>query len=250
MSSEDLDEIKSSNKKSFMNHVFRFDQETKFDLLNLGQYSFLAIIPVIGLNKLMKHYIPEADETKGSIEILFEIIGQLLILFIGLFYIHRLITFVPTYSGEEFEPVTLLNIVLIGLTILLSIQTKLGEKSNILIERFVNVLEGHTNIKENNAKNTKLRVTQPIVQQPNGSVAMNGPPSSTTYIDNNSLQSCGIPPGTSMPNPPMIQQPSVDFNGMYQQNPTPMIGAQSPMDMGVMAANEALGGNGSFGSMF
>ena len=37
------------------------------------------------------------------------------------------------------------------------------------------------------------------------------------------------------------------INGMYQQNPTPMIGAQSPMDMGVMAANEALGGNGSFG---
>ena len=38
MSSEDLDEIKSSDKKSFMNHVFRFDQETKFDLLNLREY--------------------------------------------------------------------------------------------------------------------------------------------------------------------------------------------------------------------
>ncbi len=39
MSTEDLDETKSSDKKTFMNHVFRFDQETKFDLINLSQYS-------------------------------------------------------------------------------------------------------------------------------------------------------------------------------------------------------------------
>ena len=240
MSTEDLDETKSSDKKTFMNHVFRFDQETKFDLINLSQYSLLAVIPVVGLNKLMKHYIPEADETKGTVEILFEIIGQLIILFIGLFYIHRVITYIPPYSGEEYQPITLLNIVLIGLTILLSIQTKLGEKSNILVERFINIWEGHTTIKENNAKNSKVRVTQPIVQQGGG---MNMPPPSSTYTNN----SGGIPPGTAMQNPPMANQGSQDFNGMYQQNPTPMIGAQSPMDMGVMAANEALGGNGSFG---
>jgi len=250
MSTEDLDETKNSDKKTFMNHVFRFDQETKFDLINLSQYSLLAVIPVVGLNKLMKHYIPEADESKGTIEILFEIIGQLIILFIGLFYIHRVITYIPTYSGEEYQPITLLNIVLIGLTILLSIQTKLGEKSNILVERFMNIWEGHTTIKENNSKNTKLRVTQPIVQQGGGNVAMNMPPPSSTYIDNTGYQTGAIPPGTAMQNPPMINQGSPDFNGMYQQNPTPLIAAQSPMDMGVMAANEALGGNGAFGSMF
>ena len=38
MSTEDLDETKNSDKKTFMNHVFRFDQETKFDLINLSQY--------------------------------------------------------------------------------------------------------------------------------------------------------------------------------------------------------------------
>lgn len=242
MSSEDLDESKNSDKKTFMNHVFKFDQETKFDLSNICQYSLLAAIPIIGLNKLMKHYIPEADETKGSIEILFEIIGQLLILFIGLFYIHRIITYVPTYSGEDYQPVALLNIVLIALTILLSIQTKLGEKSNILVERFVNVWEGNTTIKESNAKNTKLRVTQPIVQQNNGA---NNASQSSTYIDNTGYQTGVIPPGTAMQSPPMLNPGATDFNSMYQQNPTPMVGAQSPMDMGVMAANEALGG--SFG---
>jgi len=247
MSSEDLDESKISDKKTFMNHVFRFDQETKFDLSNLFQYSLLATIPVVLLNKLMKHYIPEADETKGTVEILFELIGQLIILFIGLFYVHRIVTYIPTYSGEDYQPVTLLNIVLIGLTILLSIQTKLGEKANILVERFMNIWEGHTTIKESQKQNTKLRVTQPIVQQPNGTVAMNNMPPSSTYIDNTGYQTGAIPPGTAMQNPPLLNPGSPDFNGMYQQNPTPMIGAQSPMDMGVMAANEALGGSGSFG---
>jgi len=243
MSTDDLDETKISDKKTFMNHVFRFDQETKFDLSNLFQYSLLATIPVVLLNKLMKHYIPEADETKGTIEILFELIGQLIILFIGLFYVHRIVTYIPTYSGEHYQPVTLLNIVLIGLTILLSIQTKLGEKSNILVERCMNIWEGHTTIKESQGKNTKLRVTQPIVQQQNRNVAMNNAPQSSTYVNNTG----SIPHGTSMQNPPILNQGSPDFNGMYQPNPTSLIGAESPMDMGVMAANEALGGNGSFG---
>lgn len=242
MSNEDLDEEKKSDKKTFMKHVFRFDQETKFDLTNICQYSLLAAIPIVALNKLMKHYIPEADETKGSIEILFEIIGQLIILFIGLFYIHRIVTYFPTYSGEEYQPITLLNVVLIALTILLSIQTKLGEKSNILVERFVNIWEGHTTIKENN-KNSKIRVTQPIVQQPNSSVAMNSPPPSSNYIDNTGYSIGAIPPGTAMQNPPMLNPGAPDFNSMYQQNPTPLVAAQQPMDMGVMAANEALGGS-------
>ena len=148
----------------------------------------------------------------------------------------------PTYSGEEYQPITLLNVVLIALTILLSIQTKLGEKSNILVERFVNIWEGHTTIKENN-KNSKIRVTQPIVQQPNSSVAMNSPPPSSTYIDNTGYSTGAIPPGTAMQNPPMLNPGAPDFNSMYQQNPTPLVGAQQPMDMGVMAANEALGGS-------
>ena len=37
MSNEDLDETNNSDKKTFMKHVFRFDQETKFDLTNVCQ---------------------------------------------------------------------------------------------------------------------------------------------------------------------------------------------------------------------
>ena len=33
-------------KNSFINHVFNFDNDTKCELLNVGQYSLLAILPM------------------------------------------------------------------------------------------------------------------------------------------------------------------------------------------------------------
>ena len=44
-------------------------------------------------NKLMKHYIPEADESKGSLELTLEIFGQVILLFIGLFIFIALLHF-------------------------------------------------------------------------------------------------------------------------------------------------------------
>ena len=67
-----------------INHMLNFDENTKNELTNITQYTLLAIIPVIGLNKLMKKYIPHVDEDKGTLEIVFEIILQALILFFGL----------------------------------------------------------------------------------------------------------------------------------------------------------------------
>ena len=56
-------------KPTFINHMFRFDDETKHELSNIIQYVVLAIIPIVTLNKLMKKYIPDADDDKGSFEI-------------------------------------------------------------------------------------------------------------------------------------------------------------------------------------
>ena len=43
------------------------------ELLNIIQYAVLAIIPIIILLKLIKNYIPEADDDKGSLVILVEV---------------------------------------------------------------------------------------------------------------------------------------------------------------------------------
>jgi hypothetical protein len=154
---ESLDELsKSSGKPGFFKHVFNFDEDTKFELSNVIQYAILALIPVIILNKIMQRYVPEADDDKSSIEITVEILGQIVGMFLVMFIIHRIITFVPTYSGEKYAQFSITNVILSMLVIILSLQTKLGEKVSILVDRAVALWEGHKDDKKNkNQKNIR-----------------------------------------------------------------------------------------------
>ena len=68
------------------------------------QYLLIAIIPVIVLNKLMENVIPQYDESKGNLELLVEVVGQVSLTILGLFIIHRIITFIPSYSGSDTNP--------------------------------------------------------------------------------------------------------------------------------------------------
>ena len=88
--------ISQKVKPTFLNHMLRFDDETKHELSNIIQYVVLAIIPIVTVNKLMKKYIPDADEEKGTFEISFEILIQLIVLLIAIYYINRLIIYIPT----------------------------------------------------------------------------------------------------------------------------------------------------------
>jgi len=108
-------------KGGFIGHVFNFDEETKNQIFNLVQYSLLSIIPVVLLNKTIQKFIPEADDTKSNVELLAEIVGQTVILFVGMFFIHRLVTYVPTYSKVCYESFSLVSIVLSFLVIILSL---------------------------------------------------------------------------------------------------------------------------------
>ena len=81
------EDIAKEVKPTFLNHMLRFDDETKHELSNIIQYVVLAIIPIVTVNKLMKKYITDADEEKGSFEISFEILIQLIVLLISLFTI-------------------------------------------------------------------------------------------------------------------------------------------------------------------
>jgi len=154
-----------------------------------------------------------------------------------LFYIHRIVTFVPTYSKDTYPPFHMTNIVLVVLFITLSLQTKLGEKGNVLYERVMGLINGEESLKP---------VQQVVRQNPNATGVL--PPPAVTrdpqQNQNNMGQSLGSTPISNSPN----------FDQMYQQNPTPLVNANSPapQQMGpppLMAANEALGGS-AFGSMF
>ena len=239
---ESLEELtKSTNgKPGFFKHVFNFNDDSKNDMMNIVQYAAIALVPVVILNKAMQRFVPEADDEKGNVEILAEIIGQVFIMFLGILIIHRIITFIPTYSGSKYANFDVTNIILAMLVVILSLQTKLGEKVSIIVDRVMELWEGPKDTKKKGKKGQgNVKVSQPISQ--GQSAVVNIPMMST--------------PGTTSINslPPMQQQqPQQDYNNMYQQDNTPLVGAASPgmegFGGGVMAANE--GGGGAWGSAF
>ena len=125
-----MDDDSTSNiaKKSFIKHVFNFDNDTKCEILNVSQYLLLAIIPMAFYNYMVDSVIPEVDDSKSNLEILFEVIGQLTLIFAGMFLIHRIITFVPSYSGRAMGELNLFSIILLLLVLSYECHTKVGEK--------------------------------------------------------------------------------------------------------------------------
>jgi hypothetical protein len=259
---ESLDETKSTSI-GFFKHVFNFNQDSKAEILNIVQYSLIALIPIVILNKSMQKFIPEADEQKGSLEILAEIVGQILVIFIGLLFINRIITFIPNWSGVKYPEINVINIILCLLLITLSLQTKLGEKVSILFERVVDLWEGRGSEKKQGQKKTQnggsgsgnMKITQPISggqyqKQPQmqeqisnqyNQMAMNQSLSNTTSIDSLPTYSQQSQQKQELP----------DYDGMYKNQTTPLVNPEFPPQMGgggIMAANELLGG--SFGSTF
>jgi|LauGreDrversion4_2_1035121.scaffolds.fasta_scaffold63605_3 hypothetical protein len=235
---ESLDELsKTSNgKHGFFKHVFNFDEQSKAEMLNIVQYAVLALIPVVILNKIMQRYVPEADDEKGSIEISAEILAQVIAMFLVMLIIHRIITFVPTYSGEKYAEFNLTHIILAMLVIILSLQTKLGEKVSILVDRLIELWEGPKDTKKGKGKGN-VKVSQPISQN--------------QLAINQSINSMGSTSISSLP--PVQTQQLPDYNQMYQQDSTPLVGAATPGMEGMnsmepVAANA--GGMGSFGGAF
>ena len=240
---ESLDELSKINngKPSFFKHVFNFNQNSKDELLNVVQYAILAIIPVVILNKLMQRFVPEADDEKSSIEITAEILAQIITMFLVIVIINKIITYVPTYSGEKYPEFNVTNIVLSILIITLSLQTKLGEKVSILVDRLIELWEGRGQTNNKNSKNGKS----------NGQVKVSQPISQNQTAMNQSLNSMG---STSISSLPPIQstmsQQLPNYDQLHQQDSTPLIGAASPVSENFEPAPANMGGGGAFGSTF
>lgn len=140
--------MENHDSKSFINHVFNFEEHSKNEMLNIFQYALLAIIPIVLLNKTIQYLAPLPDTNKGSIEITIEIVLQIFVIFILLLITHRIITFVPTYSGMNYKEINIIQIILIALVFLLSFHTILSEKVNILVTRFIKYWDnGSTSMK-------------------------------------------------------------------------------------------------------
>jgi hypothetical protein len=222
-----LQETTEGTKKTFLGHVFSSTDESKAEFLNVSQYSLLAVVPIVVLNKSIQRFIPEADPEKSTLELLVEIFIQLVVMFCGIIIIHRVITYFPTYSGFKYEHLTLTNVVLAFLIIVLSIQTKMGIKVNILVDRLNELWNGSSSIKDKRAANG-VRVAQ-----------SQHSPSQADFLDNSSVQQGTFPPAPIASTAP--SKPSYDT--MMRGS-----GMSDDMYMGPAAANSVLGG--AFGSAF
>ena len=224
-------------KKTFFNHVFSTTEESKAEIMNVVQYSLIGVIPIVILNKLIQKFIPEANSEKSSIELLAEILIQLIVMFCGIILIHRIITYVPTYSDFKYDSLTLTNVILAFLVLVLSIQTKIGIKVNILFDRVVDLWNGTSSQEDNNNGNPKkrVRVSQPISGSGSGS---RHTPSQGDNMD--SYQGDMFPPApmvtSNKPSAPPSVAPSMGGGGGGGEY------------YGPMAANSVLGG--AFGSSF
>ena len=213
------------SKKTFLSHVFSTTEEGQAELLNVIQYSSMGVVPIVMLNKMVQRFIPEADPEKSALELLAEIFIQLTIMFCGAIIIHRAITYFPTYSGFKYENLTLTNVILAFLIIVLSIQTKLGLKVNILFDRVIELWNGPSTEETKQNVKQNVRVSQHTMHAP----------SQADNLDNSQMQG-----GTFPPAPVATARPDM---GQQQMAPQDM-----GMSFGPMAANGALGG--SFGAAF
>ena len=236
------------DSKSFFKHVFNFDDDSKSEILNIIQYALIALIPVILLNKSMSNYVPEADDKKSSLELSAEIMIQIIVMLVGLLIVHRIITFIPTYSGVKYPDFHIIFIILAVLMITLSLQTKLGEKVSIIVDRLMDLWNGTDSSKKKNGKNGNVKVTQPISGQTGNITGQMMPQSQPTYTDGTSINS--LPTSSSTATSSSSTQQMPNYDNMYQQQTTPLVGAASPGMEGFsepMAANSVLGG-GACGS--
>jgi len=217
-----------SSTTSFFEHVFNFEDDSKCGMLNMVQYSILALVPVVLLLKGVKNFVPEDDESKGSLEILAECVGQIAAIALAIWFIDKTIRYVPTYSKCEYAAFNSTNFLLPFIILLTTMQTKFGAKLNILADRVVDLWHGKQPGDAGAQQNKNVRVTQPI------SGAGQHQPSQADHLDTSQLLP-GNPQLTAMPNivpqQQVAPQQSPDFNAMYQEP---------------MAANAA--GGGMFGS--
>ncbi len=197
------------------------------------QYTLLTIIPVLIILRGIKHFIPEDDEAKGSLEILFECTGQVIIIMLAIWFTNKIIQYIPTYSGENYSKFNEITFVIPFILILATMQTKLGAKFNILIDRLMMAITGRgvdaTAQAVSNGQNV-VRVSQPLA----GQMAMHQP-SQADYLDRSQL----------LPSNPMLSAlPTKYPPQLNQQQPQQaeqmMYAAPEPM-----AANDGGGGWGS-----
>jgi len=129
-------EIQAGGGKSgFFNHMFNLKKGEKSELYNVLQYSILALLPLTIFIRINQNLWPKADIKKGTVELLAEMIGEVVLTCLTVFVIFRAIEYIPTFSGE---PLKCINILTIITTVIISLpwyDSNIGLKAKELQKR-------------------------------------------------------------------------------------------------------------------
>ncbi len=206
----------TTSGNAVVKHIFKFDDETKSNLMNLGQYTILAIIPVAILQNISEKVFPEYDASKGTMELLAEILGQALMTLIGLFFIHRIITAVPTFSGTAMGDLNLFSIIVVFLLSSFMFDGKVEKKFKAISDRMLALWDG----KSEDDKDKKKSGTNGQQQQSNNRVSVSQPisrggmpthsPSRADYLNSPNAQTS---PTQMLPPPPQQQTSQMASQG-------------------------------------
>ena len=186
---------------------FLFNEDSKNNVLNLMQVSFLGIIPLYFLNKII-NFLPDANTQKGILELIFEIILHIIILIIGIVIIVKFTLYFKPLTGVPYpDNYSMYPIITVCIFSAITYQSKLNDKLSLIKHKITNKIspkeEKKTPTPQLQSLQTSLQ-TQPQTQAP----------TQTTQVQ-------------QLPN----------YNQMYQNQP---IESFEPY-----AANEAFGGMGT-----
>lgn len=232
-----------TDNQGFVKYVFSLNDKEKNELMNIFQYMILAIIPLVLVLKFMKHFIPHEDQSKGSAELLLEVLFQLSVIFVSFYFIHRIICYIPTYSQMNYPDFSFIYIILPTLFILFTMQTKLGSKINTLNNRLFKTLGIDKDEELVNKEYMTNNTNKPNPQQINSQGGHQ-----QQQMNNNSGGMSHPYGGGNSPN----------FDQMYLDTSNPLVGANNPQNATnphaiqnynqpsePMAANDFGGGFGS-----
>lgn len=188
---ESINDISISNSKnvSFFEYLTSFEDEQKYELMNMFQYALLLILPVMLLNKGIGEMFTSTTEDKTSVEISLELLAELFVLLFGIFMIHRIVCYVPTYSEKPYTPFSLIGFVFTFIVILFSFDTNLRAKFDVLFQNVYQFVSGKV-VQQPTKEQTETRTSTstPTTQ----STQVQTPP---VYVNQQAVQH--IPPNSN-----------------------------------------------------
>ena len=132
-----MDEIKSITNQGFFSYVFKLSKFKQADLLNFIQYCILSIVPFIITYYFVKKYGFSITYTDSSLYILFATFSSIMLFIVGIYFIDRIINYIPPLSGKFYDVVNITNLsIAIIMALLLIHNAGYLERTSILLSRF------------------------------------------------------------------------------------------------------------------